>query len=485
MSRLVILVGLAMALALVLPDSTGATSFNEVKKLLPSDAPAGEGFGWSVAVSGDTAVVGVRPPTPDGPGGDGEAAYVFQRDQAGKWGEVTKLTASDGKAGDRFGDTVAIGGDIAVIGALGEDAQGRFTGAAYVFQRDQDGADNWGEVRKLTASDAQPDDFFGISVAVSGDTAVVGARGPVLVVGVAGDGGAAYVFQRDQGGADNWGQVTKLTHPDATAGDSFGDHVAITGDTVVVAGGGLFVLGRNQGSANNWGQVAKLTAADGPIGATSVALSGDTVVVGAVFDDDKGELAGAAYVFQRDQAGNWGEVTKLTTSDAQAYDQFGISVAVNSDTAVVGADRVDAGGGRFDDFGAAYVFRRNEGGADNWGEVKKLVASDAQAGNFFGQSVALSGDTAIVGAAFEDAGGIGAGAAYVFQELSPTATATDTSTPTAGSVEGTAELPDVEGTTPGSSGPGAGLVAGIGVAVVASVVVLGGAAWYARKRLAR
>ena len=185
-------------------------------------------------------------------------------------------------------------------------------------------------------------------------------------------------------------------------------------------------------------------------------------------------------------------MTNLTASDSQAYDQFGISVAVSGDTAVVGADRVDAGGGRdagggsFEDVGAAYVFRRNEGGAHNWGEVKKLVASDAQASGFLGQSVAVSGDTALVGAQNDEhAGGIAAGAAYVFQVPPPTAIASDTSTPMSGAVEGTAELPDVEGTTPSSSGPGAGLVAGIGVAVVASVVVLGGAAWYARKRLAR
>ncbi len=106
------------------------------------------------------------------------------------------------------------------------------------------------------------------------------------------------------------------------------------------------------------------------------------------------------------------EVKKLTASVPAAGDQFGVSVAVSGDTAVVGASKEDAGGSNA---GAAYVFGRNEGGTDMWGEVKKLTALDAQAGDYFGISVAVSGDTAVVGACCEDAGGTNAGAAYVFQ----------------------------------------------------------------------
>jgi len=173
------------------------------------------------------------------------------------------------------------------------------------------------------------------------------------------------VFQRDEGGAGNWGQVTKLTASDAQTADFFGD---------------------------------------------SVAVSGDTAVVGADLEDAGGDDAGAAYVFQRDQGGvdNWGEVRKLTASDAQAGDRFGIRVAASGDTAVVGA-YLESAGGEF--AGAAYVFQRNEGGADNWGEAKKLTASDAQAGAVFGFSVAVSGDTAVVGAPSESEAGSVAGAA--------------------------------------------------------------------------
>ena len=166
-------------------------------------------------------------------------------------------------------------------------------------------------------------------------------------------------------------------------------------------------------------------------------------------------------------AASLSEVKKLTASDAQAGDQFGISVALSGDTAVVGANGEDAGG---TNAGAAYVLQRDQGGADNWGQVTKLTASDAQANDFFGISVALSGDTAVVGANEEDAGGSGAGAAYVFGP---------------GFVGGIAELPEVAGApleTGGSSGGSAGVLAGLAGAVAAGAVAVGSAAWYTRRR---
>ncbi|MCH8346643.1 MAG: FG-GAP repeat protein, partial [Chloroflexi bacterium] len=175
---------------------------------------------------------------PDGP--SAEAALLS---------EVKKLLASDAEADDTLGFSVAISGDIAVVGAIREDAGGSPLdnfGAAYVFGRDEGGAGNWGELKKLTASDAQSLDHFGSSVAVSGDTVVVGA--PVLAIPEAGPG-AAYVFQRDQGGAGNWGEVKKLTASDAQALDRFGFSVAISGDTAVVGADLEDAGGANAGSA--------------------------------------------------------------------------------------------------------------------------------------------------------------------------------------------------------------------------------------------
>ena len=405
MSRLVILVALALAFAL--PDTTEATSLIEVKKLTASDAQGDHRFGRKVSVSGDTVVVGANQVSASGdPTG---AAYVFQRDEGGieNWGEVTKLASSDMQEGDSFGVGVAVSGDTAVVGAMSGPVEvvPVKIGAAYVFERNEGGVDNWGEVTKLTASDAQVGDSFGLRVAVSGDTAVVGA--PFEDAG--GDfAGAAYIFQRDEGGANNWGEVTKLASSDMQEGDNFGYDLAISGDTVVVGAnledaggdeaGAAYVFQRDEGGADNWGEMKKLTASDAQAGAAfgvSVAVSGDTAVVGAYNDDAGGFRAGATYVFQRDEggAGNWGEVKKLTASDAQPNGLFGILVAVSGDTAVVGS---------FAD--AAYVFQRDGGGANNWGEAKKLTAS----GSLFGFSVAVSGDSAVVGS-------FGGTPPYVFQ----------------------------------------------------------------------
>jgi len=418
-----IILGVLTLVALVSSGGTKAASFDEVKKLVASGAEAGDKFGVSVAVSEDTAVVGAY--FEDAGGALAGAAYVFQRDQGGtdNWAEVKKLTASDAQADDHFGVSVAISGNTAVVGAYFEDAGGQLAGAVYVFQRDQGGVNNWGEVRKLTASDAQAFDLFGSSVAVSGDTIVVGALGED-----AGgeDAGAAYVFQRDQGGADNWGEVAKLAAADAEADDLFGRSVAISDDTAVVGAqhesaggfraGAAYLYQRDEGGADNWGEAKKLTASDAQafdVFGYSVAISGDAAVAGAYAESAGGSFAGAAYVFQRDEGGgdNWGEVKKLTASDAQVNDVFGQAVAVSGNTTVVGAIGDDA---EVDEAGAAYVFQRNEGGADNWGEAQKLTASDAQPSDNFGASLAISANTAIVGAPDGDAQSVDAGAAYIF-----------------------------------------------------------------------
>ena len=405
------------------PPNAEAALHSQIKKLVASDAMAGNGFGASVAVSGDTAVVGA---------GLFNSAYVFQRDEGGQdnWGEVKILTSSDAQGFDLFGNNAAINGDTIIVGAHLEDDGGLAAGAAYIFHRDEGGTDNWGEVKKLTASDAQAASFFGGSVAVSGGTAIVGAYeednegGPRP--------GAAYVFQRDEGGADNWGEVKKLTASDAQAADRFGNSVAISGDTAIVGAfledaggtdaGAAYVFQRDEGGTDNWGEVAKLTASDAQAGdefGADVAVSDDDAVAGALGDG----CESAAYVFHRNEGGtdNWGEVTKLTASDASCGAIFGSGVAVSGDLAAVGAYRVNA----------AYAFRRNQGGADNWGQVARLSASPSSQGlDYFGWSAAVVNDTIFVGANQEGEGGLFAGAVYVFDVPIATPTPTFTNTPT-------------------------------------------------------
>ncbi len=484
----------AMTLALPVSDTAAALPTVEVKKLTASDAEDEDWFGFSVSVSGDAAIVGAW--AEDGAGsGDARrgAAYVFGRDRGGahNWGEVKKLTASDAQDWDYFGWSVGVDGETVIVGAYQASATAYGQGAAYLFGRDVGGADNWGQVIELTASDPQDYDYFGEAVALSGDTAIVGAIYEDGAGGANADRGAAYVFERDRGGADNWGQVKKLTASDPQDGDYFGCSVAVSGDTAIVGAysedgtggananrGAAYVFDRNQGGANNWGEVKKLSASDADDAdhfGGSVALSGDTAIVGAQWEDGAGgALAdrGAAYAFDRDQGGadSWGEVKKLTASDAQDGDFFGWSVALGGDAAIVGARGEDGAGGANANRGAAYTFQRDEGGADNWGEVKKLSASDAANSDAFGFSVAITGDTGVVGAIYEDGTGQDRGAAYVFGPAP---------------VGGIAELPDADAApleTGGSPGTGVGVLAGIAAALAAGTVVLGGAAWYARRR---
>jgi hypothetical protein len=399
----------------LLVDDAGATyplaidPWFQQAKLIASDAAAADLFGSSVAVSGDTAVVGAT--YDDSPATDAGSAYVFVRSN-GAWTEQAKLTASDVAAGDNFGNRVALSGDTAVVGARADDSPATNAGSAYVFVRS---GGTWTEQAKLTASDAAANDQFGVSVAVSGDTAVVGARRDDSP---ARDAGSAYVFVRSE---VTWAEQAKLTASDAAENDELGTSVAVSGDTVVVgADGDETPAGAAAGSAYvfvrsgvTWAEQAKLTASDAAAGdffGTSVAVSGDTAVVGAYFDDSPASDAGSAYVFVRSGL-TWAQQAKLTAADAADGadgDNFGTSVAVSGDTAVVGAPIDDSPATHA---GSAYVFVRS---GVTWAQQQKLTASDAADSDNFGSSVAVSGDTAVVGSPRDNSPASIAGSAYVF-----------------------------------------------------------------------
>ena len=377
----------------------------EEAKLTARDGAAGDQLGVSVAISGYTAVVGAWWDSDNGP--KSGSAYVFVR-SGGSWTEQAKLTASDGAAGDRFGYSVAISGDTAVVGAYIDDEKGIDSGSAYVFVRS---GGIWTEQAKITASDGAAGDQFGLAVAVSGDITIVGAltdgdNGP--------NSGSAYVFLRSGG---SWIEQTKITARDGAAGDQLGVSVALSGDTALVGASHDADNGADSGSAyvfvrsgGSWTEQAKITARDGAVGdqfGYSVAVSGDIAVVGAAHDDDKGASSGSAYVFVR-VGGSWTEQAKLTASDGAAGDIFGNSVAVSGDTAVVGACRnADYG----PNSGSAYVFVRSSG---SWTEQAKLTASDGAAGDYFGLHIAINGGRAVVGAYLDNDYGAASGSAYVY-----------------------------------------------------------------------
>ncbi len=395
--------------------------------LKASNTDAGDLFGNSIAIAGNTVVVGAPREDSNAIGVNGNqgnnsatdsgAAYVYVRDGAGNWSQQAYLKASNSDGGDLFGDSVAIVGNTIVIGASLEssnangingnpnDNSASRAGAAYVFERD--GAGNWAQQAYLKASNSDAGDFFGTSVVIDANVVVVGAVGEAssatVINGDQADNaapfaGAAYVFVRT--GISTWSQQAYFKASNAGNFDIFGVSVAISGDTVVVG-------------AEREGSIA--TGVDGDQG-----------------DNSAGE-AGAAYVFVRDGAGNWSQDAYLKASNTGGGDLFGTSVAIAGDSVVIGALReasnaVGINGNQVDDSatqaGAAYVFVRDV--ESNWAQQAYLKASNTDAGDLFGESVAIAGDIVVVGARAEDSAASGvngdqisnasdsAGAAYVF-----------------------------------------------------------------------
>ena len=351
----------------------------QASALVNSSVMEGDRFGYSVAVDGDIAVVGAYR---DGENGDEVgAAYVFTRSGGVVWDAGVKLTASDGAPYNNLGISVAVDGETVVVGAPGDDDNGTDSGSVYVFTN-TNGV--WSQAAKLTASDGATLDYFGQSVAVSGDTILVGAylddREETVTDSELEDSGSVYVFVKPTNG-NGWAngtETTKLTASDAADDDNFG---------------------------------------------TSVALDGNTAVIGApgADDNDNGIDSGSAYVFTRNAStGAWSQQTKLTaSSDGAAGDALGISVALDGDTAVVGAYLDDREDNTMTtdvdetalDAGSAYVFTRDSG---TWSQQAKLMADDGQAEDWFGYSVALDNHTALIGAYGDDDNGSESGSAYVF-----------------------------------------------------------------------
>ncbi len=325
--------------------------------------------------------------------------------------EEAQLTASDAASDDLFGIAVALDGDTALVGAyLDDHSGGEDAGSAYVYV---DGGAGWTEQAKLTVNLAEPDAWFGASTAISGDTALVGAFRSSL--GGAPDSGSAHVYVRN---GTNWTEQFILTAGDAMAGDLFGSAVALEGETALVGARHDDHPGATQsgsawvfvGSGTNWIAQEKLTASDAGDDdefGFSVALEGDTAVVGAFGDSHAGGMeAGSAYVFVRDGT-EWTEQAKLTANDAAPVDHFGFSVAISGDTVVVGAQLDDPSNS-----GSAYVFVRS---GTTWTQQAKLVASDAKAAALFGGHVAVEGNTALISSTLDDHSGVtSTGSVYVF-----------------------------------------------------------------------
>jgi hypothetical protein len=389
--------------------SISGDTWTQQVELVADDAADEDGFGNAVALSGSTALIGA-PYDFTQPGDYPGSAYVFVR-TGGIWIQQAKLSSSDNITGE-FGASVALDGDTAVVGAPGSEADGTYPGSAYVFFRKQG---NWGQQAKLTSSNGLPDDEFGASVATIGERAVVGA--PNHPVGSL-HTGSAYIFDRI---GESWSEQGILVSDKLRDRDRFGAAVAVSGDSALV---GAFWhdtdSGVDAGSAYvfekttaGWAEQAELRASDGaPFDyfGHAVALRDDSALVGARGDDTPAGIdAGSAYLFVRD--GNaWRLESKFTAGDAASGDEFGASVALSGDTALIGSWNADLPGAK--DAGAAYLFSHIGNG---WSQQAKLTSGlDASALDHMGSSVALDGNTALVGAFGDETAGIGAGSAYTF-----------------------------------------------------------------------
>ncbi|MFT3746494.1 MAG: carboxypeptidase regulatory-like domain-containing protein [Pyrinomonadaceae bacterium] len=387
-----------------------ALAFGGSTKIQANDGIAGDQFGGSVAISGTTVIVGANggAATASGAG----AAYVYVLSN-GAWTLQQKLTANDGEADDAFGTYVAISGDTAVVGAYGDRVGTNVNqGSAYVFVRT---GTSWSLQQKLTVADGAANDFFGRAVAIAGDTVVVGSSSADVTTNV--DQGAAYVFFRS---GSTWAQQAKLVAGDGAATEYFGDSVAISGDTVVV-GATEDATGANiqQGSAyvftrsgTAWSQQAKLTAGDGTAFdyfGFSVAVDSNTAVVGTLQDVGANFQQGSAYVFVRSGT-TWTQQQKILAGDGSANDSFGNSVFVSGDTAMIGAAG-DTNGANARQ-GSAYLFTRT---GTTWTQSQKLVAADGGAEDSFGAGVAFTQNAAVVGSIGDTIGGNSLqGSAYIF-----------------------------------------------------------------------
>jgi hypothetical protein len=333
---------------------------------------------------------------------------------------VKKLTpATDATNPAFFGQSVALDGDLVIVGAPGDalaetTAAGTVAGSAYLYSRNLGGSENWGLLRRFVASDPHTYDYFGAAVALQGTTVAIGAPG-VDTTDVA-EAGAVYIYRQNSGGTNSYAEVKKLTASDPTTYADFGRSIAVLDADRILVGAPLvntayLYTKDSNGLTDNYAELKKITSTDtrpsDNFGA-AVALTSTNLLIGA-------PGKGAAYIFAKDQGGvdNYGEVKKLTGSDASSFSGFGRTVALANTFALIGA--YGATPSDLSGAGAAYVFEQNTGGADAWNEVSQYAASDAATGAYFGWSVSANNALAAIGAMHTTTGGLTeSGASYIF-----------------------------------------------------------------------
>ncbi len=387
-----------------------------LEKLLLNNTWNSDWFGYSTAMSGDILVIGVLQDDGTTVINTG-SAYVYRiSETAGTATRLAKLTVSDPTAYQRLGSSVAISGNTIILGASGDDDMGNDAGAAYLFQKTDDWRD-MNETLKLTAPDSVAGDQFGQSVAIFENSVVVGAN---LHDTNGSNSGYAYLFEAPDGNWSNGYNSARLTASDAAESDAFGSSVAIWNDVVAIGAiyddnsGSVYLFEKPLPGWSDANETLKLKAPDAATGdnfGNSIAIGSAGIVVGSQRHRNGASFAGSAYLFET-PADGWSNVTgavKFTASDAAYYDLFGSSVAIDGTRIVVGASKVNSNSG------AAYLFEKPVSGWSDMNESVKFFPEDVTAGDQFGYSIGISGQLMIGCSIYDDNGTtIDSGSCYLF-----------------------------------------------------------------------
>ncbi len=388
-------------------------SYGDVpQKILSPDLEPGDIFAAAVAVDGDTMLLAAE--YDDDNGTDSGSVWVY-RYHKNAWVPVQKLKPMDAQTGDNFGRSVTLQGKVAVVGAHWDDDNGNQAGSVYIFQHN---GSEWVQVQKLLAPDGAPNDRFGATLALHGKRLLVGSW---LDDDKGGASGSVYSFHHN---GSAWVFDQKLTASDGSGGDQFARYVAMSRGVALIGAWKDDAAGVDSGSAyiyrhtgTQWVEEQKLVPNDlgaGDLFGWATHMDKDVAIVGSYNDDDGAQNAGAVYVY-RDTGSGWVMEQKVLADDAAAFNQFGYSIAVHGDTMLLGSKITQPS---VNQVGKAYVFRRSGG---VWTQRRLLEPPDGAAFDAYSFHLHMHANTFVVGAWRHEAGGVQAGAAYVWTDpgLSP------------------------------------------------------------------